>query len=338
MRSALAAPPHSPGISPAAAAAAQASRRKLLMLALVAAGLIALFLTIAASGIWEYVLPRRAVKIGAIALTGAATAIAAVVFQTITHNRILTPSIIGLDSLYVLIQSAVVFAFGSAGALSRNANLNFLVCVGLMLVFASVLYKVLFGRAGRNVYFLLLLGLIFGTLFQSLSSVMQVLIDPNEFLVVQSRLFASFNNVQTNLLAIAAGAVLLAVAAGLRLFKYLDVIALGKAQAVSLGVPYDRVVRQLLLIVAVLTSVSTALVGPITFLGLLVANLAYQFMRSHKHRYTLPAAALIAVIALVGGQLIVERVFTFATTVSVIINFAGGVYFLGLLLKENRSW
>jgi len=46
---------------------------------------------------------------------------------------------------------------------------------------------------------------------------------------------------------------------------------------------------------------------------------------------------LISVIALVGGQFIVERVFTFTTTISVIINFIGGVYFIYLLLRESRA-
>ncbi|WP_276676016.1 iron chelate uptake ABC transporter family permease subunit, partial [Caldibacillus debilis] len=81
-----------------------------------------------------------------------------------------------------------------------------------------------------------------------------------------------------------------------------------------------------------------ALAGPVTFLGLLVANLSYEYLKTYRHRELILGAILISIIALVGGQWIVERVFSFSTTLSVIINFIGGIYFIYLLLKENRSW
>lgn len=167
---------------------------------------------------------------------------------------------------------------------------------------------------------------------------MQMLIDPNEFLIVQDRMFASFNNVQTELLLLSTVGISLSVLYFLRFARYLDVLALGKEHAVNLGVPYDYVVKRLLLIVVVFISISTALVGPITFLGLLVANVAYEFMKTFRHKPLITAAVLISIIALIGGQVLVERVFTFSTTLSVIVNFVGGVYFIYLLLKENKSW
>jgi iron complex transport system permease protein len=120
--------------------------------------------------------------------------------------------------------------------------------------------------------------------------------------------------------------------------KYLDVLSLGREPAINLGIAYDEVVKRLLLGIAVLVSISTALTGPLMFLGLLVANITHEFVRSYQHKYLLVGSVLISIIALVGGQFVVERVFTFSTTLSVIINFVGGVYFLYLLLKENRSW
>lgn len=123
-----------------------------------------------------------------------------------------------------------------------------------------------------------------------------------------------------------------------RLYKYLDVLSLGREQAINLGVEYDYVVRRLLVVVAILISVATALVGPITFLGLLVVNVAHEFLKTYRHSYLIIGSIFISVIALVGGQLLVERVFTFSTTLSVIINFIGGIYFIYLLLKENKSW
>jgi iron complex transport system permease protein len=207
-----------------------------------------------------------------------------------------------------------------------------------MVLFASLLYKLLFKGEGQNIYFLLLVGIIFGTFFGSITEFMQVLIDPNEFLIVQDRMFASFNNVKTDLLLIATVLVVIVAVYSLRFIKYLDVLSLGKDQAVNLGVDYDYVVKRLLIIIAILVSISTALVGPITFLGLLVANVAHQFFNTYQHKYLIIGSVFISIIALVGGQLIVERVFTFSTTLSVIINFIGGVYFIYLLLKESKSW
>ncbi|SFK31912.1 iron chelate uptake ABC transporter family permease subunit [Brevibacillus centrosporus] len=313
-------------------------KAKIIGLTIVAIVLIAIFMMIDAGGNWDYVLPRRLKKILAIVLTGSVIAFSTLVFQTITNNRILTPSIIGLDSLYMFIQTLMIFALGSTSLTLINKNVNFLISVVLMILFAGLLYKWLFKREGQNIYFLLLIGLIFGTLFNSLSTFLQLLIDPNEFLRVQDKMFASFNNVNTDLLIISF---VLIIAVGIyfwKYIKYLDVMSLGRDQAINLGVNYDFVVKRFLIIIAILVSISTALVGPITFLGLLVVNVAHQFMKTYQHKHLIVGSALISIIALVGGLLIVERVFTFSTTLSVIVNFIGGAYFIYLLLKENKSW
>lgn len=270
-------------------------------------------------------------------ITGGAIAFSTVVFQTITNNRILTPSIMGLDSLYMLFQTFMVYIFGSVGLTMMGKNMNFILSVVMMALFSLVFYKIMFKREGKNIYFLLLLGLIFGTLFQSLSSFMEVLIDPNEFLIVQDKMFASFNNVNTDLLILSIILIGAVTVYFRRYTKYLDVIALGKDHAVNLGVNYDVVVKRMLIVVAILISISTALVGPITFLGLLVANVAYQFLKTYRHAFLIVGSMIISIIALVGGQLLVERVFTFSTTLSVIINLVGGIYFIYLLLKESKA-
>ncbi|MBG9737631.1 iron chelate uptake ABC transporter family permease subunit [Paenibacillus alvei] len=308
------------------------------ILALLALALIGLFLFLKLGDNWDYVLPKRTLKVLAIVLTGAAIGFATTVFQTITNNRILTPSILGLDSLYMLIQTFVIFVFGSKTLMMMSSNMDFLMSVGIMVIFSGLLFRFIFKGEGQNVYFMLLIGIIFGTFFGSVSTFMQVLIDPSEFLIAQDKMFASFNNVNTKLLLIGGILTLLVTLYFLKFVKYLDVLALGREQAINLGVPYDYVVRRLLFVVAVLISISTALVGPITFLGLLVVNVTYQFLKTYRHSYLILGSVLISIIALVGGQLIVERVFTFSTTLSVIINFVGGVYFIYLLLKENKSW
>ncbi|MEH6941098.1 iron chelate uptake ABC transporter family permease subunit [Bacillus sp. JJ722] len=307
------------------------------ILTAIAIALIGIFMFTDMGRFPDYVLPKRGIKIFAIVLTGFSIAFSTVIFQTITNNRILTPSIIGLDSLYMLIQTALIFLLGSTNLTIVNKNINFLITIAVMVMFIGVLYRILFKREGNNLYFLLLLGLIFGTLFSSMSTFLQVLIDPNEYASIQDKMFASFNNVETDLLTMAVVGIILVTLYSLRFMKYLDVLALGRETAINLGVNYDFVVRRLLIIVAILISISTALVGPITFLGLLVVNVAYQVIRTYKHSYVIVGSIIISIIALVGGLLLVERVFTFSTTLSVIINFIGGIYFIYLLLKENRK-
>lgn len=139
------------------------NKTKLWILAGIAVLLAVVFMTIEAGGHWDYILPRRGRKLIAILLTGTAIAFSTVVFQTITNNRILTPSIIGLDSLYMLLQTVIVFLIGGTALTMMSKNLRFVLAVGLMVVFAMLLYRMLFRREGRNIYHLLLIGLIFGT-------------------------------------------------------------------------------------------------------------------------------------------------------------------------------
>ncbi|WP_413380202.1 iron chelate uptake ABC transporter family permease subunit [Alkalihalobacillus sp. 1P02AB] len=313
------------------------NKSKILLLSLLAISFTGLFLFYDLRS-WEYALPRRGVKILAIIVTGAAIAFSTVVFQTITNNRILTPGLIGLGSLYQLFQTFIIFAFGSTSFLVINKYLNFGISTALMVVFAMILYKLLLKGEGRNVFFLLLVGIIMGTFFGSISTFLQVLIDPNEYLNVQNRLFASFNNVNSDLLWVSITIFVITTIIFYPQLKYLDVLSLGREQAINLGVNYDKVVQTLLIFVAILISIATALVGPITFLGLLVANVAYEMVKTYKHKIIIPVAMLVSVIALVGGQLIVERLFSFSTPISVIINFVGGVYFLYLLLRESKKW
>ncbi|WP_318617852.1 iron chelate uptake ABC transporter family permease subunit [Sporosarcina sp. YIM B06819] len=310
---------------------------KLLILTVFALGFCGLYLFQGLNGSYDYALPRRGIKVLAMAITGVAIAYSTVIFQTITNNRILTPSIMGLDSLYLLLQTGLIFILGSGHVTIVNKHVNFVLSVGTMIVFALILYRFLFRGGKQPIYFLLLVGIIVGTFFGSISTFLQVLIDPNEFMRVQDKMFASFNNVSGELVWWALAIVIISLVIGWQSFNDLDVLSLGRDTAINLGVSYDKVVKTMLVLSAVLIAVSTALVGPITFFGLIVANLSYQFFKTYKHSVLIAGASVMSVIALVGGQWVVERVFTFSTTLSVIINFIGGIYFIYLLLKESRS-
>lgn len=283
-----------------------------------------------------YALGKRWYKVLAMIIAGSAIAFSTVIFQTVTHNRILTPSIIGLDWLFLLVQTLLIYFLGGRNYAMISNEWMFAISIGTLVAFSVILFKIMLGKEGRSVYFLLLMGIIMGALFNSLSTFMQVLIDPNEFLIAQDKMFASFNNVQVKLIAWAAIILIVTFIAFIPFIRYLDVLSLGRDQSVNLGVAYQGVVRISLVVVAILTALSTALVGPITFLGLLVVNLTYEIFKTYKHSVLIIGSILVSIIALAFGQLIVERIFTFSTTLSVIINFIGGIYFIYLLLRGSK--
>jgi len=305
----------------------------LAVLAVLATVAIVAFMTVGARGNWDFVLAFRGRKLLALILVAYAISVSTVLFQTVTGNRILTPSIMGFDALFALIQTVLIFVLGSAAVSALDPRPLFAFEAAVMTTFCVLLYRWLFSGAPRSLHLMLLVGIVFGVFFRSFSNFLQRIIDPNEFVVLQDRLFASFNTVDTSLLGLSAGTIAIASLVGWRMRHTFDVLALGRETAINLGVDHRRTVTIILLLVAVLVSVSTALVGPVTFFGLLVANLAYMVMPTHRHAWLLPASALIAITCLVGGQVILEHVFGFATALSIIIEFVGGIVFILLILK-----
>lgn len=247
----------------------------------------------------EYALKNRFLQIAAIVIVAICIAISTVIFQTLCNNKILTPAIIGLDSLYMLLQSALVFSLGSANLSVYRNDINFLITLACMVVFSLGLYKILFS-SDKSIYLIMLLGLIFGTLFSTLSSFFEILIDPDEFMIIQGRMFASFDNVAFDVLALAYIVTLLSFIWIFRYMKFLDPLSLGKDLSINLGINYQKISKHLMIIIAILTSISTALVGPITFLGLLVVNITYELFKTAKHSILLLACILISILALLG--------------------------------------
>ena len=313
------------------------NKKKIVLLGAVSLIICILFLTVGLDSNYKYVLSKRIPKLIAIILTGVSISFSSMVFQTITNNRILTPGVMGMDSIYIFLQTLIIFFLGSSSSLSRNNNLNFIISLIFMILVMQLLYKLMIGKKNLNILYLLLIGMVFKTFFGSLSSFMQTVIDPNEFQMVQDKMFASFNNINADILLISLILVAISIVYASEYINIFDVMAIGREEAINLGVDYELVVKKVLVVIAILLSVSTALVGPITFLGLMVVSISREFIKSYKHSYLITSSAFIAVIALVGGQFIVERVMNFKVTIDVIINFIGGIYFIYLLLKESRS-
>lgn len=307
----------------------------ILILLILISCVISLFWGINKSNI-GYFLPRRAIKILAIAISSCCIGYSSVSFQTITNNRILTPSVLGLDSLYMFLQTVTVYFFGSRTLSMISGYTNYFLSIGFMVFFSLILFIVLFLKENRNLYFLILSGIVIGNLFGGMTTFMQVVLDPNEFLVLQGKMFASFSNINKELLFISLLIMVALFFITIKDYNMLDVLSLGKEHAINLGINYKYFVLKNLIVISILVSVSTALTGPITFLGILVASISRELMKTYKHTYRILCSVLIGFFTLIIGQFLVEKVFSFNATTGTIINFIGGIYFIYLILKEAK--
>lgn len=313
---------------------------KLIVIALIAIIIVAAFLFIGVKfhnhKLLRYAMKLRIPKVIAMIITAFAIGAATIIFQSVINNTIVTPCLLGMNALYTLIHTSVVFVLGSGSILFTNDNLSFLVDLVLMGIIATVVYSWLFKMTGHNVLYVLLVGTVLTSFFSSIQSTLTRVMDPNEYDTLLTSLVASFSNINSEIIIFS---VIILARIGVIFRKelaLLDVITLGKEQAINLGVDYDRCIRRLLLAVTLCIAVATAMVGPISFLGLIIANISRQLLKTYRHTQLIAGAALMGVIALIGGQFIVERVFVYSIPISVFITVAGGIYFLYLILKGSR--
>ena len=282
-----------------------------------------------------YAMKIRTPKLIVMILTAFAIGGASIVFQSVINNRIVTPCLLGMNSLYTLIHTAVVFFAGSSSILAANANLSFAADLIIMGVTATLIYSYFFKKTKHNVLYVLLIGTVLTSLFSSIQTTLTRVMDPNEYDNLLNTLVASFSNINTEIIIFSVIVLGVVIAFLGKDLSVLNVLTLGKNQAINLGVNYERSVRRLLLGVTLFIAVATAMVGPISFLGLILANLSRQLLKTYKHSFLMLGSALFGIIVLVGGQLIVEQVFTYSVPISVFITVGGGIYFLYLLLTRR---
>lgn len=310
--------------------------RNIFIAAILAMIMASIYMTIGSRGNWSYILSLRGKKLAALTIVSICSTTATILFHTITQNRILTPSIIGMDAIYIFFQTISLFLFGHNHWFLQNTYTNFFLSTVSMSCFSLLLYWCFFKNFPGRIYLLLMTGLILGTFFRSVTSFLQVLIDPNEFLILQNRLFASFNNVDSSLINVSMVVVLPVLMYIFYKNKAMDVLHLGRTNAIGLGVNVDRFNLKLFISISLLVSISTALVGPVMFLGFLGANVSYKLFKTYQHWLLIIGGCLFTISFVLFGQILIEHVFKFQTALSIILEFVGGSYFLYILLKEKE--
>ena len=320
--------------------AVHANRRKLLIMVclvlLCAAAYLLVEVQFDNARLFQYAMKIRTPKLIVMLITAFAIGGASIVFQSIINNTIVTPCLLGMNSLYTLIHTTVVFFAGSSSVIAASANLSFAVDVVLMGITATLIYSWIFKKTRHNVLYVLLVGTVLTSFFSSIQTTLTRVMDPNEYDSLLNTLVASFSNINSEIILFVLLLLGLIVFALRKELALLDVLTLGKEQAINLGVDYDRCIRRLLLGVTLCIAVATAMVGPISFLGLIIANLSRQLLKTFRHTQLVLGSALFGMIVLVGGQLIVEHVYSYSVPVSVFITVGGGLYFLYLLLTRKK--
>ncbi|QGU06680.1 Iron-uptake system permease protein FeuC [Corynebacterium occultum] len=279
---------------------------------------------------------RRMESVFVMAIVAVCQALATVSFQTVTNNRIITPSIMGFEALYTVIHTTTVFLFGATALLATRNLEMFLGQMAVMVLLSLALYSWLLTGKRGNMHAMLLVGIVIGGGLGSLSTFMQRALTPSEFDVLSARLFGSVNNAETEYFPIAIPLVLIAGVLLVLNSRNLNVVSLGRDTTTNLGMNHRRNSIYTLILVSVLMAVSTSLVGPMTFLGFLVATLAYQFADTYDHRYIFPMAVLLGFVVLTGSYFIMNHIFNAQGVVSIIIELIGGSVFLIVILRKGR--
>lgn len=312
---------------------------KIILLSFLAFLSIILYLTVGVDfqneRLFSYAMKIRIPKLAAMIIVAFAISSASIVFQSIINNTIVTPCLLGMNALYTLIHTSVVFVFGMGSVFVTNANLAFVLDALLMGITATFLYSYLFKKTNSNVLYVLLIGTVLTSFFGSIQNTMTRVMDPNNYQNLLATLVASFSHVNSEIIAASLVLLFLIIFFLRKDISLLDVITLGKNQAINLGVDYDRTIRRLLLGVTLCIAVATALVGPLSFMGLIVANLSRQLFKTYRHSVLIAGSSLFGIIVLVAGQLVVERIFVYEIPISVFISVAGGIYFLYLILTQK---
>lgn len=290
------------------------------------------------STVSNFILQRRFFKLLVMVIVSCAIPISTISFQTVVQNRFLTPGVLGIESLFVFIQSGLYYFESLVGVKVEQSVIIYSVTIAIQIGLLLLLMNASKGMMLSNFKVLLLLTMAFSMLLRNASTFLQVLMDPNEFDKLQSSLYPSFQkmNAQPMMIGVAIGLFVLLMMVFYRIRHQLDALHLGVDGAKMLGINTKRLSNVVIVIVIIMSSLSTILVGPLQFLGFMIANLTYQLTKEYKHGVLWLFSAVLGLVIVLAAQLIVERIFLLTIPISVFIEGIGGVLYLILLVKGEK--
>lgn len=274
----------------------------------------------------------RLPRILACVLIGASLAISGAAYQAMFVNPLVSPSILGVLS-GAGFGAAVGMFFKLNEYLIQLSTFGF----GFLAVAVALGVSALYSRSG-SVIVLVLGGVISGSLFTSLLSVLKYAADPNDalpaitYFLMGSLGFASKSFIQISILPMCAGVLLLALSG-----KYLNALSLGEEEAKSLGVNVARVKIFIILVATFISALSVTIAGIIGWIGLIVPHIA-RFIFGADNRAVLASSAMIGAIFLLFCDSFSRLIFTFEIPIGIVTSLFGIPMFIIVLRRAKRSF
>ena len=274
----------------------------------------------------------RLPRILACVLIGASLAISGAAYQAMFVNPLVSPSILGVLS-GAGFGAAVGMFFKLNEYLIQLSTFGF----GFLAVAVALGVSALYSRSG-SVIVLVLGGVISGSLFTSLLSVLKYAADPNDalpaitYFLMGSLGFASKSFIEISILPMCAGVLLLALSG-----KYLNALSLGEEEAKSLGVNVARVKIFIILVATFVSALSVTIAGIIGWIGLIVPHVA-RFIFGADNRAVLASSAMIGAIFLLFCDSFSRLIFTFEIPISIVTSLFGIPMFIIVLRRAKRSF
>ncbi|MBR4565607.1 MAG: iron ABC transporter permease [Prevotella sp.] len=251
---------------------------------------------------WRYiVLESRLPQAITALLCGGALAVSGLMLQTAFRNALADPSIFGISSGAGLGVALVMLLLGGsigAGSVSLSGYVAIILAafVGAMAVMAIIFF---FSTVVRSNVMLLIIGIMIGYVSSSAISLLQFFATDEGVKSYMVWGMGTFGGVSMGHMPIFATFTLLGIIASLLLIKPLNALLLGDRYAENLGVSVYKVRNMLLVVTGLLTAITTAFCGPISFIGLAVPHMARLLLHTDNHRVLMPATILCgSVVAL----------------------------------------
>ena len=295
------------------------------------------------NGIWtNIVLSSRVPQALTAMVAGAGLAVSGLQMQTVFHNPLAGPSVLGISNGASLGVAFVVLLSGSLGgvALSRlgylgDVAMSIAAIVGALAILGLIAYV---SQKVKGNVTLLIIGVMIGYLANAIIGVLKFFSaeeDVKAFVVWGLGSFARVSGDQM-LLFVTLMAILLPLS--MLLVKTMNLLLLGDAYARNLGLNIQR--SRLLVIVCsgVLVAIVTAYCGPIMFIGLAVPHLARALYRTSDHRILMPGTMLAGgVLALVCNLLARLPGFEGALPVNSVTALVGAPVIAMVLFRRRKD-
>ena len=272
--------------------------------------------------------PRTVVAL----LVGAGLATSGAILQGLFSNPLADPGIIGVSSGATV--GAVVAISLGLNTISMFALPVMAFAGAMMAVFMTI---VLATRNGRiPVLTLLLSGVVVGMLLGAITAAMLVVMDESK---LQQYLFWTIGSLDYRNwehVLMGAGPIGLGLIIMIFMARHLNVLALGEAEAKSVGMPLMKYRLILLMVSAMTTATSVCISGNIGFVGLIIPHMM-RMLVGPNHKYLLPASILAGAVFLLFcdalGREVLEKT---EVNVGIMTAFLGTPYFLYLLRKHSN--